>query len=128
MKSSLRVKKYLQLINLASWAITSFASCSNGRRMFNPKLAARPAPSWPAFMMPLAAPVMTSHPARAIRRPNAWAAGYAECWRGIRAEPNIATLRTARYGRNTLNAYRSSLRAAFSILRSPVEEPSAPSR
>ena len=40
-------------------------------------LFSRPAPTWPASMMPLAAPVMTMKPASAIRRPNstAWLVG-----------------------------------------------------
>ena len=51
------------------------ASCSNGKRMLTPMLFSRPAPTWPASMMPLAAPVMTIQPASAMRRLNATA-----CW------------------------------------------------
>ncbi len=42
-----------------------------------PMLLSRPAPTWPASMMPLAAPVMTMKPASAMRRPNAAAAWQA---------------------------------------------------
>ena len=45
-------------------------------------LFSRPAPTWPASMMPLAAPVMTMKPASAIRRPNSTACWYAgSLWR-----------------------------------------------
>ena len=55
--------------------MTGLASCSNGSRMLTPMLLSRPAPTWPASMMPLAAPVMTMQPAWATRRPNSTA-----CW------------------------------------------------
>ena len=44
---------------LSSEAMTVLVFCSNGSRMATPKLASRPAPWWPAFMMPSPAPVMT---------------------------------------------------------------------
>ena len=71
--SSLRVKKYFRCISLASPSMIGLACCSNGSRMLTPMLFSRPAPTWPASMMPLAAPVMTMKPASAMRRPNSTA-------------------------------------------------------
>src|SRR5207237_4509299 len=42
-RKSLRVKKYLNVMSLGSEAIQGLASCSNGRRMFSPKLFSPPA-------------------------------------------------------------------------------------
>jgi hypothetical protein len=68
-RKSFRVKKYLKVTSLGSSAIHGLASCSNGRRMFSPKLFSPPAPSWAAPMMPAPAPVTTIHPSSVIRLP-----------------------------------------------------------
>ena len=53
-------------------------------------------------MIPAPAPVITIQPACTIRRPNSRAASAAGSVGGVRAEPKTVTLRTARYGANTL--------------------------
>ena len=90
--------------SLGSFEMNSFGSCSNGSRMFTPKLRSRPAPSWHACMMPCPAPVMTMKPAAVIRRANSCAVRHGAEFCARRAEPNTLTLRTARYGVNILNA------------------------
>ncbi len=57
-------------MSFSSPAMTGFAVVSKGSRMATPKLASRPGPTWPAFMMPSPAPVMDIHPASAISRLN----------------------------------------------------------
>ena len=42
------------------------AVVSNGRRIATPKLASRPGPSWPTFMMPSPAPVIDIQPFSAM--------------------------------------------------------------
>ena len=64
----------MKVINFGSSAMVEFGPCSNGNMMLTPKLLAAPAPSWPASMIPAAAPVMTMYPSAAIRRPNSTAA------------------------------------------------------
>ena len=98
----MRVKKYLKVMSLGSDAIQGLASCSNGRRMLSPKLCSPPAPSCAAPMIPAPAPVITIQPSCTIRRPNSRAASAAGSVGGVRAEPKTVTLRTARYGANTL--------------------------
>ena len=71
MNSSLRVKKYLKFTSLGSSAMIVLVRCSKGRRMATPKLAAAPAPSWPARMMPSPAPVMTIQLASRMARAKA---------------------------------------------------------
>ena len=59
---SLRVKKYFMCTSFGSPAMTALDDCSKGSMMFRPIEFSRPAPTWPASMMPLAAPVTTSQP------------------------------------------------------------------
>ena len=66
---SLRVKKYFMCTSLVSPAMIGLAYCSKGSMMFSPIEFSRPAPTWPASMMPLAAPVTTSQLCSAIARP-----------------------------------------------------------
>jgi hypothetical protein len=55
-------------MSFLSPAMISLAVVSKGRRIATPKLPSRPAPPWPAFMMPSPAPVMTIQPASDMRR------------------------------------------------------------
>ena len=73
-KRSLRVKKYLKVISFGSSTMYSLAPCSNGRWIFTPKLFPVPAPSFPAFIIPSAAPVITIYPAFDNNRANLTAA------------------------------------------------------
>ena len=65
---SLRVKKYFMCTSFGSPAMIGLAYCSKGSMMFSPIEFSRPAPTCPASMMPLAAPVTTSHAALGHRR------------------------------------------------------------
>ena len=67
---SLRVKKYFIVTSLLSPRITSFDSCSNGSMMLRPIERSRPAPRWPASMMPVDAPVTTYQPCSTIDLPS----------------------------------------------------------
>ncbi len=55
-------------------------------------------------MMPPPAPVMIMKPLSATRRANSCAVRYSAVPGWVRAEPKAATLRTPRYGANTLKA------------------------
>jgi len=68
--ASFRVKKYLKLTSFSSSTMAELAVCSNGSLMFKPKDISRPAPSFPAFMMPGPAPVRVMKPRAAISRQN----------------------------------------------------------
>ena len=93
---SLRVKKYFMCTSLVSPAITGLAYCSKGSMMLSPIEFSRPAPMWPASMMPLAAPVTTSHSCSAMARPKATACSKAGSSGRVRAEPKTVTLRRLR--------------------------------
>ena len=93
MKVSLRVKKYLKVMSFLSFEMTGLADCSQGSRMFAPKLFSSPAPSCPACMMPGPAPVMTIQPWAAIFCANSTACWYSALVGSVRAEPNIVTFR-----------------------------------
>ena len=95
-RNSLRVKKYLKVMSLGSAAIHGLASCSNGSRMFSPKLCSPPAPSWAAPMIPAPAPVITIQPSCTMRWPKSRAVTAASSLIAVRAEPNTVTLRTPR--------------------------------
>ena len=65
--------------------------------MFRPIEFSRPAPTWPASMMPLAAPVTTSQPAvghRAAELDRLLVGRLRAA--GVRAEPKTVTLRRER--------------------------------
>src|SRR5499427_10309212 len=101
-RKSLRVKKYLKVISLGSEAIHGFASCSNGRRMFSPKLFSPAAPSCAAPMIPAPAPVTTIQPSSVMRLPKSRALSVAASLEVARAEPKTVTLRTLAYGAHVL--------------------------
>ena len=96
--------------------------------MFTPKEASRPAPSWAAPMMPSPAPVIIIQPASVMRAPKRFAWRQAGAARGVRALPNTETLRRSSKGLNTRKAWRSSLTALATSLRSPTSRSSASSR
>jgi hypothetical protein len=50
--------------------MTEFEACSKGSMMFSPIDFSRPAPTCPASMIPLAAPVTTSQPRSAMALPS----------------------------------------------------------
>ena len=93
-KASLRLKKYRKLMSFESPAITSFARCSKGSRMFTPNDEERPAPPCAAPMMPSPAPVITIQPASTTRSAKRCAWTQSLCSGPVRALPNTATLRT----------------------------------
>ncbi len=68
-------EKYFMCTSLGSPAMIGLDDCSKGSMMLRPIEFSRPAPRWPASMMPLAAPVTTSQPMSAMARPNLTA-----CW------------------------------------------------